>query len=71
MRTPQTSITRMFSQSPVATAGRADQARAGLKNVSWTRGQPGVAVMPRTSTRATTTVLPSATRLERRARRCR
>ena len=33
--TPQTSITRMFSQSPAATAGSADQARAGSKNVSW------------------------------------
>ena len=49
--TPQTSITRMFSHSPMATAGSASQARAGSKKVSCTRGQPGVEVMPTTRAR--------------------
>ena len=50
----------MFSQSPVATAGSASQARAGSKKVSRTRGQPGVEVMPTTRPTTTTTVLTTA-----------
>src|SRR5918997_1734200 len=63
--TPQTSITRMFSQRPVATAGSASQARAGSKKVSRTLGQPGVAVTPATRAATSTTELTTAMTVDR------
>jgi hypothetical protein len=65
MSTPQISITRMLSHSPVATAGSASQARAGSKKVSRTRGQPGVEVMPRANPTTTITVLVTAMTVDR------
>ena len=58
----------MLSHSPARIGGSDDQAIAGLRNVACTRGQPGVLVSPTTTTAANTTVDPSATSVERRAR---
>jgi hypothetical protein len=48
MRIPisATTSTRTLSHSPSSTDGSDDQATVGEKKVSWTRGQPGVCVMP-------------------------
>jgi hypothetical protein len=58
----------MLSHSPSRIAGSDDQAIAGSRNVACTRGQPGVLVKPTRTTAAKTTVEPSATRVDRRAR---
>ena len=39
----------MFNQRPWATTGKASKPRSTLKNVSRTRGQPGVEPMPTTT----------------------
>ena len=46
MPSSATTSTRRLSHSPSATEGSDDHATAGEKNVSCTRGQPGVRVIP-------------------------
>ena len=63
-----TTSTRRLSHSPSTTDGSDDQATAGEKKVSCTRGQPGVCVMPYPTAPAKTRVDSAATAVERRAR---
>jgi hypothetical protein len=63
-----TTSTRTFSQSPDSTVGSEAHAVAGLKKVCCTRGQPGACARPKPMATANTSVDPSATSVERRAR---
>jgi len=68
MSSSATISTRMFNQSPSRIRGSASRPMSRLKNPCRTRGHPGARVTARYSTSAVTSVLATATPVERRAR---